>query len=220
MSVTITLAELADMAFGTADGPQISALRVLLRGLLEHLHPQEAAAQVGENERGLLEPVAGGKPCSLHQQRRPWLGRAEGQLSCPSGPLGTGTLGPLKKRMEVTEEGMTKVRNHPLDGAHPWQGATTGSCSVWPPALCSILSYRGSCSTQRAVLHQHPALRGVLASATHCLTRCTALGGILPYAASCPCSDLPHLVLYAVSHPTRHPATHSVQPYVVSCPTQ
>ncbi|KAM6379496.1 uncharacterized protein C16orf96 homolog [Pluvialis apricaria] len=113
------------MAFGTADGPQVSALRVLLRGLLEHLHPQEAAAQVREDERGLLEPaagVAGGKPCSLHQQRRPWLGRAEGQLSCPRGPPGTAELPAtgrlaaevwqmvqLKKRMEVTEEGMTKV---------------------------------------------------------------------------------------------------------------
>ncbi|XP_076207372.1 uncharacterized protein C16orf96 homolog [Aptenodytes patagonicus] len=122
MSVTITLAELADMAFGTADGgsPRVGALRLLLRGLLEHLHPQEATAQVGEDERRLLEPVAGGKPCSLRQQ--PWLGRAEGQPSRPSGPPGTAELPApgrpaaeawqmvqLKKRMEVTEEGMTKA---------------------------------------------------------------------------------------------------------------
>ncbi|XP_054068566.1 uncharacterized protein C16orf96 homolog isoform X2 [Rissa tridactyla] len=129
MSVTITLAELADLAFGTADGnsPQVGALRILLRGLLENLPPQEAPAQVREDERGLPEPVTGvarRKCCSLRQQRRPWLGRAEGQPSRPSGPPGTPELpapgGPaaeewqmvqLRKRMEVTEEVMAKVMN-------------------------------------------------------------------------------------------------------------
>ncbi|XP_074454175.1 uncharacterized protein C16orf96 homolog [Larus michahellis] len=129
MSVTITLAELADLAFGTADGnsPQVGALRILLRGLLENLPPQEAPAQVREDERGLPEPVTGvarRKCCSLRQQRRPWLGRAEGQPSHPSGPPGTPELpapgGPaaeewqmvqLRKRMEVTEEVMAKVMN-------------------------------------------------------------------------------------------------------------
>ncbi|XP_074741607.1 uncharacterized protein C16orf96 homolog [Strix uralensis] len=112
------------MAFGTANGGS-PLVRSLLRGLLEHLHPQEATAQVGEDERGLLEPtasVAGGKPSSLHQQRRPWLGRAEGQPSHCSEPPGTAEppapgraatkewqMLQLKKRMEVTEEGMTKV---------------------------------------------------------------------------------------------------------------
>ncbi|KAM6350759.1 uncharacterized protein C16orf96 homolog isoform 3-T7 [Alca torda] len=127
MSVTITLAELVDLAFGTADGntPQVGALRILLRGLLEHLPLQEAPAQVREDERGLPEPVtsmAGGKPCSRRQQRRPWLGRAEGQPSHPSGPLGTPELPApgrpaakewqmvqLRKRMEVTEEVMAKA---------------------------------------------------------------------------------------------------------------
>ncbi|CAM9523538.1 unnamed protein product [Bubo scandiacus] len=124
MNVTITLAELADMAFGTANG-RSPLVRSLLHGLLEPLHPQEATAQVGEDERGLLEPtasVAGGKPSSLHQQRRPWLGRAEGQPSHRSEPPGTAEppapgraatkewqMLQLKKRMEVTEEGMTKV---------------------------------------------------------------------------------------------------------------
>ncbi|KAM6077578.1 uncharacterized protein C16orf96 homolog [Theristicus caerulescens] len=106
------------MAFGTAEGgsPQVGALRVLLRGLLEHLCPQEATAQVREDERGLLEAVAGEKPCSLHQQRQPWLGRAEGQPSRPSKPPGAAELPApgkqmvqLKKRMEVTEEGMMKI---------------------------------------------------------------------------------------------------------------
>ncbi|XP_026714443.1 uncharacterized protein C16orf96 homolog isoform X2 [Athene cunicularia] len=124
MNVTITLAELADMAFGTASGGS-PLVRSLLRGLLEHLQPQEATAQVGEDERGLLEPtatVAGGKPSSIHQQRRPSLGRAEGQPSYRSEPPGTaeppapdraGTkewqMLQLKKRMEVTKEGMMKV---------------------------------------------------------------------------------------------------------------
>lgn len=162
MSVTITLAELADLAFGTADGnsPQVGALRILLRGLLENLPPQEAPAQVREDERGLPEPVTGvarRKCCSLRQQRRPWLGRAEGQPSHPSGPPGTPELpapgGPaaeewqmvqLRKRMEVTEEVMAKVRNHPPGGACPRQGPTP--CPTRSPALCSVLPYRGSCS--------------------------------------------------------------------------
>ncbi|XP_014791703.1 PREDICTED: uncharacterized protein C16orf96 homolog [Calidris pugnax] len=127
MSVTVTLAELADLAFGMANGgnPQVGAFRILLRGLLEHLCPQEAVAQVGENERSPSEPtarVARGKPSSLHQQRQLWQGRAEGQPSRPSRPLGTAELPALgrqaaeewqmvqlKKRMEVTEEGMAKV---------------------------------------------------------------------------------------------------------------
>ncbi|XP_032854189.2 uncharacterized protein C16orf96 homolog [Tyto alba] len=115
MSVTITLAELADMAFGTAGGGG-PLVRGLLRGLLEHLHPPEAAGRAGEDERGVLEPSAcapRGKPGSLHQQ---------GQPSHSSGPLGTAEppapgmaaskewqMVQLTKRMEVAEEGMTKV---------------------------------------------------------------------------------------------------------------
>ncbi|XP_071617360.1 uncharacterized protein C16orf96 homolog isoform X2 [Heliangelus exortis] len=113
MSVTVGLGELLDMAFGTPESgsPQLGALRILLRGLLQHLQPRDAPAQVGEGDGGVLEPPAiegRGKAGSLHQQRWPGLGRAEGQ---PPGGLAAETRPrvQLKNGLEVTEEGMTKV---------------------------------------------------------------------------------------------------------------
>ncbi|XP_035195354.1 uncharacterized protein C16orf96 homolog [Oxyura jamaicensis] len=123
MSVSVTLAELADVAFRTPNSGSINAgaLHLLLRGLLEHLRLQDASTQVSEDERGLLEPRAGaaGRPRSL-------LLQPEGQPGCPSGSPGTVELptprqdvgrpdtdtwqtAQLTKRMEMIEEGMTKV---------------------------------------------------------------------------------------------------------------
>ncbi|XP_051487891.1 uncharacterized protein C16orf96 homolog isoform X2 [Apus apus] len=110
MSVRVRLAELVDMALGTAGGgsPQLGALRILLRGLLQHLAPLEAPLLLGEGEGGLLEPPpassAGEKPGSLPRQGRRGLGRPEGQP-----PSSAGQVVQLQKSLEVTEERMTKV---------------------------------------------------------------------------------------------------------------
>ncbi|XP_047922602.2 uncharacterized protein C16orf96 homolog isoform X1 [Anser cygnoides] len=137
MSVSVTLAELADVAFRTPNSGSVNAgaLHLLLRGLLEHLRLQDASTQVSEDERGLLEPGAGagGRP------RAPLL-QAEGQPGCPGGSPGTAELptprrdggrpgtdtwqtAQLTERMEVIEEGMTKVTDK-------LQEMLTTSCSL------------------------------------------------------------------------------------------
>ncbi|XP_040431027.1 uncharacterized protein C16orf96 homolog isoform X4 [Cygnus olor] len=137
MSVSVRLAELADVAFRTPNSGSVNAgaLHLLLRGLLEHLRPQDASTQVSEDERGLLEPGAGagGRPRAL-------LLQAEGQPGCPGGSPGTAELptprqdvgrpgtdswqtAQLTKRMEVIEEGMTKVTDK-------LQAMLTTSCSL------------------------------------------------------------------------------------------
>ncbi|XP_021267539.1 uncharacterized protein C16orf96 homolog [Numida meleagris] len=116
MSVAVTLADLADIAFRTPHGCSINAgaLQLLLRGLLEHLQLQDAATNLSEDERGLLQPEVSAKPRILLQPGRPSgpLGTTELQShgQAPSTPAAdTEQMVQLTKRMEVIEEGMTKV---------------------------------------------------------------------------------------------------------------
>ena len=148
----------------------------------------------------------------------------------------------LKKRMEVTEEGMTKVRNHPLDGAHPQQGTSHAAASLllgcWlaGPALqsvtaacapCRILPYTGSCPMPCAALH------GVLLGGASCPVRhpglqcpapCSGLfyTSTLPYMVSwlMPRTALHDVLLWVASCTAPCPALHGVLPYTVSCPAQ
>lgn len=164
MSVSVTLAELADVAFRTPNSGSVNAgaLHLLLRGLLEHLRLQDASTQVSEDERGLLEPGAGagGRP------RAPLL-QAEGQPGCPGGSPGTAELptprrdggrpgtdtwqtAQLTERMEVIEEGMTKVRSHPRRGARLQRGASRAGLLARSYAFI-MLPYTVSCPTQGCV---------------------------------------------------------------------
>lgn len=208
------------MAFGTADGggPQVGGL---LRGLPRHLHPQEARAQVGEDEgspgshrrcgRGeaLLLPSAeaavageGGGAAEPDQ-------RAAGHTAELPAPGGAAAMEwqmvRLKKRVEATEEGMTKVRSHPRQG--------TGH------AAASLLLAHRSCPTEchsRLCPVPHPALRGVLPYAMCCPMQRPAWCGILPYSVLPHTSTLP----YTVSWLMPRTALHDVLLWVASCPAQ
>lgn len=135
MSVAVTLAELADVAFRTARGCGVNAgaLQLLLRGLLEHLRLQNAATHLSEDERGLLQPEVSARPPILLHPGHP--GGSLGVTELPSSGQGPGMLAAdteqmvqLRKRIEVIEEGMTKVRSHPQ---HP------APCSA-VPVLCRV----------------------------------------------------------------------------------
>ncbi|XP_027324871.3 uncharacterized protein C16orf96 homolog isoform X1 [Anas platyrhynchos] len=137
MSVSVTLAELADVAFRTPNGGSVNAgaLHLLLRGLLEHLRLQDASTQLSEDERGLLEPGAGagGRPRAvvLQAEGRPGSPRGSPSTTEPPTPRQdtdrTGTdacqTTQLTKRMEAIEEGMTKVTDK-------LQEMLTTSCSL------------------------------------------------------------------------------------------
>lgn len=98
----------------------------------------------------------------------------------------------LRKRVEATEEGTTKVRSHPRQGtghaaslllAHRSCPTECHSrlCPVPRPALRHVLPYTASCLVWHPVLqcpapHKHPAS----------LTPCTALHNVLLWVASCP----------------------------------
>lgn len=174
MSLTITL---ADVASSVANGSstQVGRLCVLLPGPPEHLQLQES----GEDEGGLYQPP----------------------LSPPGGTLGTaGTaeqeIAQLKRRIEVSEEGMTKVRSHPQDGARPRRSTShvdtllLMSCWLCPtvsqhsvpagPAQHGVLPRTVSCPTQAPCPTWCPDF------ALCCTTGYTALGGILPHTVTCP----------------------------------
>ncbi|XP_052535678.1 uncharacterized protein C16orf96 homolog isoform X6 [Tympanuchus pallidicinctus] len=130
MSVAVTLAELADVAFRTARGCGVNAgaLQLLLRGLLEHLRLQNAATHLSEDERGLLQPeVSARPPILLHPGHSGGsLGVTE-LLSSGQGPgtpaADTEQMVQLRKRIEVIEEGMTKVTD-------TLQEVLTNTCSL------------------------------------------------------------------------------------------
>ncbi|XP_072205752.1 uncharacterized protein C16orf96 homolog isoform X4 [Excalfactoria chinensis] len=130
MSVAVTLAELADVAFRTPHGCSINAgaLQLLLRGLLEHLRLQDAATHLSEDERGLLQPEVGVKPRVLLHPGHPGgpLGVTE-LLSCRQGPdaptADTEQVVQLMKRVEMIEEGMAKVTD-------TLQEVLTNTCSL------------------------------------------------------------------------------------------
>ncbi|XP_042684100.1 uncharacterized protein C16orf96 homolog [Centrocercus urophasianus] len=130
MSVAVTLVELADVAFRTARGCGVNAgaLQLLLRGLLEHLRLQNAATHLSEDERGVLQPEVSARPPILLRPGHPGgsLGVTE-LLSSGQGP-GTPTadteqMVQLRKRIEVIEEGMTKVTD-------TLQEVLTNTCSL------------------------------------------------------------------------------------------
>lgn len=161
MSVSVTLAELADVAFRTPNGGSVNAgaLHLLLRGLLEHLRLQDASTQLSEDERGLLEPGAGagGRPRAvvLQAEGRPGSPRGSPSTTEPPTPRQdtdrTGTdacqTTQLTKRMEAIEEGMTKVSSHPWECAHLQRGARllAWPCAGHHPALHGVLPYTGMC---------------------------------------------------------------------------
>lgn len=182
MSVSVTLAELADVAFRTPNGGSVNAgaLHLLLRGLLEHLRLQDASTQLSEDERGLLEPGAGagGRPRALVLQAegRPGSPRGSpGTAEPPSPRQDTGRPGTdtcqttqLTKRMEAIEEGMTKVSSRPRQGAHLQWGASHAGLLAWPCA------------------GRHPALHGVLPYTGMCPCGASPMQGLLPGDLCCP----------------------------------
>ncbi|POI25045.1 hypothetical protein CIB84_011205 [Bambusicola thoracicus] len=130
MSVAVTLAELADVAFRTPRGCSVNAgaLRLLLRGLLEHLRLQDAATHLSEDERGLLQPELSAMPRIVLHPGHP--GGPLGVTELPSCGQGPGTpaadteqIVQLRKRIEVIEEGMTKVTD-------TLQEVLTNTCSM------------------------------------------------------------------------------------------
>ncbi|XP_015732762.1 uncharacterized protein C16orf96 homolog isoform X2 [Coturnix japonica] len=127
MSVAVTLAELAEVAFRTPHGCSINAgaLQLLLRALLEHLRLQDAATSLSEDERGLLQHEGSGKPRVLLHPGGP-LGVTEPLSSRQNHGTQTSDteqVVQLMKRVEMIEEGMTKVTD-------TLQEVLTNTCSL------------------------------------------------------------------------------------------
>lgn len=94
----------------------------------------DAATHLSEDERGLLQPEVRAGPRVLLHPSHPGgpLGVTE-LPSCGQGPgvpaADTEQIVQLRKRIEVIEEGMTKVRSHPQ---HP-------ALHSGVPVLCHVL---------------------------------------------------------------------------------
>ncbi|XP_010718056.1 uncharacterized protein LOC104913476 [Meleagris gallopavo] len=107
---------------------QTDGTRLLLRGLLEHLRLQNAATHLSEDEKGLLQPELSARPPILLHPGHP--GGPLGVTELPSSGQGPGTpaadaeqMVQLRKRIEVIEEGMTKVTD-------TLQEVLTNTCSL------------------------------------------------------------------------------------------